>query len=322
MAPLHWGCQRHAAAANRVELAWSKLKGTLLNTATEVCSFSKNHQWKSETWWNEQVGKAIQEKLARFKSYNDLKKVGMVAEAMGAKIYLHWRQARDKACCLAGKVWGRERGIPHNITRWWLCFLYRQTDGPQKPGRFGENYVRNDAAEFALSYEDKMKAGVEHSGRWNAANHLALQVRCWKLLVRKVKGSMTTQRRLNSWSLVLVPLCCPCIGVGNNSIQCSQWMPWANKRCSGVIKRLVADPNHVCRRCNDETLPISGRIVTEVDVDGTMLHVEAISCYLGICCAPVGAVTIPLVPDFVWPGESSENSCLYYHQSPRIHGNV
>ena len=29
-----------------------------------------------------------------------------------------------------------------------------------------------------------------------------------------------------------------------------------------------------------------------------------------ICYAPVGAVTVPLLPDVVWPGESSGNSCL------------
>ena len=49
-----------ADTANHVESAWSKLKGPLLDAATEVCSISKNHQWKPETrWWNEEVDKAI-----------------------------------------------------------------------------------------------------------------------------------------------------------------------------------------------------------------------------------------------------------------------
>ena len=70
---------------------------------------------------------------------------------------LHWwRHARDKACCLAGKIWGREREIRHSIPRWWWCFPYRQTDGPRKPGHFGENCVHNDAGELALTDEDKM----------------------------------------------------------------------------------------------------------------------------------------------------------------------
>ena len=56
-------------------------------------------------------------------------------------------------------------------------------------------------------------------------------------------------------------------------------MLWVHK-CSGITKRLVADSNSVCLRCKNESQPIDGRTVTEVDVDGTMLDVEAISCYL------------------------------------------
>ena len=43
-----------------------------------------------------------------------------------------------------------------------------------------------------------------------------------------------------------------------------------------------------------------------------------------ICWAPAGAVTVPLLPDVVWPGGSSGNSCLSQtrHVSPRIRGKV
>ena len=41
-----------ADTANRIESAWSKLKGPLLDTVTEVCGLSKNHQWKESWWWN------------------------------------------------------------------------------------------------------------------------------------------------------------------------------------------------------------------------------------------------------------------------------
>ena len=34
------------------------------------------------------------------------------------------------------------------------------------------------------------------------------------------------------------------------------------------------------------------------------------TCWKVICCAPVGAVTVLLLPDSVWSGESSGNSCL------------
>ena len=34
----------NADSGNHVESAWSKQKGSLLDTATEVCGLSKNHQ--------------------------------------------------------------------------------------------------------------------------------------------------------------------------------------------------------------------------------------------------------------------------------------
>ena len=71
-----------------------------------------------------------------------------------------------------------------------------------------------------------------------------------------------------------------CSGVGNKSIQCSQCMLWVLNRCSGITKRLVANPNYIFRRCNSETQSIDGRTVTEVDVDGIVLDVGAIFCYL------------------------------------------
>ena len=55
----------NADTANHAETALSKLKGPLLDAATEVCCLSKNHQWNPETWWwNEEVDKAIREKRA------------------------------------------------------------------------------------------------------------------------------------------------------------------------------------------------------------------------------------------------------------------
>ena len=37
---------------------------------------------------------------------------------------------------------------------------------------------------------------------------------------------------------------------------------------------------------------------------------KLLSDTLVICCAPVGAVAVPLLPNYVWPWESSGNSCL------------
>ena len=90
-------------SVNCVVLAWSKLNGPLLDAVTEVCGLSKNHQWKSETWWwNEEVNKAIQKKRARFKAYSALKKGGMTAEAKRTKpVYIDAKRMAKRAVWLA-----------------------------------------------------------------------------------------------------------------------------------------------------------------------------------------------------------------------------
>ena len=67
--------------ANRIESAWSKLKGSLLDAATETRSLSKNRQQRSETCWgNEQVDEAVQGECATFKVYNALKTRGKTVD--------------------------------------------------------------------------------------------------------------------------------------------------------------------------------------------------------------------------------------------------
>jgi hypothetical protein len=70
-------------------------------------------------------------------------------------------------------------------------------------------------------------------------------------------------------------------GVGRNSILCSQCRMWVHKRCSGVVGRLTTDPEYVCPRCRNIARPIDGRPLTQVNIDGTELDVEASFCYLG-----------------------------------------
>ena len=71
-----------ADCANRVESAWSKLRGPLLDCTSELCALSRNHHWRPTTWlWNEQVEDAAQEKHAWFKAYYAVKEGGKMAEA-------------------------------------------------------------------------------------------------------------------------------------------------------------------------------------------------------------------------------------------------
>ena len=72
-----------------------------------------------------------------------------------------------------------------------------------------------------------------------------------------------------------------CSGVSRNSILCSQHMLWVHKTCSGITKQLVEDPNYICPRCKDQSQPIDGQTMTEMDEDSAMLDVEASFCYLG-----------------------------------------
>ena len=90
---------------------------------------------------------------------------------------------------------------------------------------------------------------------------------------------MIIYRRPSSWSLYSCVVCCS--SVGSKPTLCSQCRLWVNKKWSGITDRMVDDPNYVCLRCNGKARPMNGRTVTEMDVDSTMLDVEATFCYLG-----------------------------------------
>ena len=70
-------------------------------------------------------------------------------------------------------------------------------------------------------------------------------------------------------------------GVGANSINCSQCKLWVHKKCSGIKGRLNVTPNYVCPRCLDQACPIDGSPITQVEVDDTLLDMEASFSYLG-----------------------------------------
>ena len=57
-------------------------------------------------------------------------------------------------------------------------------------------------------------------------------------------------------------------------------------------------------RCKGECWPISGRTATQVDIESTKR--KPLSAIWMTCCAPPGAVTMPLPPDAARPGECSQ----------------
>ena len=66
------------------------------------------------------------------------------------------------------------------------------------------------------------------------------------------------------------------------------------KKFSGIKDRLYVTPYYVCPRCLDQASPIDGRPVTQVEVDGTLLDVEASFCYLGYMLSAGGGCALPI----------------------------
>ena len=57
-----------------------KIEDPLLETASEVCGFSKKYQWKRETWWwDDKVEEAIKKKQDCFKSVAEREKFSNIA---------------------------------------------------------------------------------------------------------------------------------------------------------------------------------------------------------------------------------------------------
>ena len=84
---------------------------------------------------------------------------------------------------------------------------------------------------------------------------------------------------------------------------------------------------------NLQSPPVDSRPMIHVDVEGTKLPWglaitnsplmwRPLSVIWVTCCAPVGAVTVPLLPDAVWPGESSGNHIACPDLSPKVCGRV
>ena len=71
--------------------------------------------------------------------------------------------------------------------------------------------------------------------------------------------------------------CYPCgvcrKGVGRNSIYYQGCQHWVHKKCSGITRRIKADPHYRCRRCQGSARPTVGRLIDKVITQNQELEV-------------------------------------------------
>ena len=153
---------------SQVEVTWGRLKGPLLEAATEVCGTTKDHQWCDETWWwDERVKETVDEKRLRFKTFNDLKKQGLANSADGKAAHLAYQAAKrvaKKVVWQAKSDAGRKEfaDVAPNGDG---AFRLAKQIGRRNQDVEGESCIRNDNGELAFTDEDKMKAWHEHYAR-------------------------------------------------------------------------------------------------------------------------------------------------------------
>ena len=145
------------------EVIWDRFKSSLNSAAETTCGYTKNHQWRNETWWwDPTVDEAISEKRKIFKVFKKLRKQKRIEEAQVAK------DAYKVAKKLAKyKVWLAQHQADTST------FGHIGPDDPEvyriaKQMRrdnqdvCGEMPIRNSQGELCLDDSDRMKAWVEH----------------------------------------------------------------------------------------------------------------------------------------------------------------
>ena len=150
-----------------VEDLWSNLKTQLLDSAEEACGFSKNHQWKRETWWwNASVGDAIAKKRSCYKSLKALEQ----SDASDSEIALAKAKYSEAKRLAKREVWlaksDAEKTKFSNISPNGsdIYKLAKQMDR-ENQDVVGEMCIKDDNGELALTDDKKMKAWVEHYDR-------------------------------------------------------------------------------------------------------------------------------------------------------------
>ena len=157
------------SATQSSEEIWDHLKSTLNSAAEEVCGYSKNHQWKRETWWWDiTVDEAVKEKRRCFKVWSRLKKKKVCGDARKATRAAYdtakkhakqvlWLAKQDAAKTEYGNVDPQGPEIQRMAKQ-----MRRQNQDI-----CGEMPVRNNQGELCFDDSERMKAWVEHKGLLN-----------------------------------------------------------------------------------------------------------------------------------------------------------
>ena len=132
-----------------VEERWAHLKKSLLETSSEVCGTSLNHQWKRQTWWwTASVDDAVNEKRNRYKAFKKLLLQGLFNEANIAKeAYNESKRVAKRLVWLAKSEAERDAFSGITSGRKKIYNLPRQMDSRNRD-LIGDKCVRNYAGEL------------------------------------------------------------------------------------------------------------------------------------------------------------------------------
>ena len=152
------------SATQSPEEIWSHLKSGLNSAAEEVCGYTKNHQWRKETWWwNSRVDEAVKEKRRCYKVFTKLRRLKLYdkayasaqAEYKSAKKLakrIVWHAIHDASKTQFADVNPNSADI-HRIAKQ----MRRQNQDI-----CGDMPVRNSQGDLCLDESARMQAWVEH----------------------------------------------------------------------------------------------------------------------------------------------------------------
>ena len=152
------------SATQSPEEIWSHLKSGLNSAAEEVCGYTKNHQWRKETWWwNSRVDGAVKEKRRCYKVYTKLKRQKLYNEA-----YASAKAEYDSAKKFAKRIiWHAKHDasktqfadVKPNSTK-----IHRIAKQMRRENQdiCGDMPVRNRRGELCLDESARLQAWVEH----------------------------------------------------------------------------------------------------------------------------------------------------------------